>query len=55
MVTNVRREERPDLFETTVVNLCFVRLESEPGYPVKKGATPKDSIIVVIHVDDWRC
>ena len=39
-------------FETTMLNLNFERLESEPGCFVKKGATPKDSIIVVVHVDD---
>ena len=39
-------------FETTMLDLNFERLESEPGCFVKKGATPKDSIIVVVHVDD---
>ena len=38
-----------DHFETTMLNLNFERLESEPGCFVKKGATPKDSIIVVVH------
>ena len=33
-------------------NLNFVRMESEPCCFVKKGATPKDSIIVVVRVDD---
>ena len=41
-----------DHLETTMLNLNFERLESEPGCVVKKGATPKDSIIVVVHVDD---
>ena len=31
-----------DHFETTMLNLNFERLESEPGCFVKKGATPKD-------------
>ena len=35
-----------------MLNLNFERLESEPGCFVKKGATPEDSIIVVVHVDD---
>ena len=35
-----------------MLDLNFERLESEPGCFVKKGATPKDSIIVVVHVDD---
>ena len=35
-----------------MLNLGFVRLESEPGCFVKKVATPKDSIIVVVHVDE---
>ena len=35
-----------------MLNLNFERLESEPGCFVKKGSTPKDSIIVVVHVDD---
>ena len=41
-----------DHFETTMLDLNSERLESEPGCFVKKGATPKDSIIVVVHVDD---
>ena len=41
-----------DHFETTMLNLNFERLENEPGCFVKKGATPKDSVIVVVHVDD---
>ena len=32
-------------FETLMLNLNFERLEFEPGCFVKKGATPKDSII----------
>ena len=32
--------------------LDFERLESEPGCFVKKGVTHKDTIIVVVHVDD---
>ena len=32
--------------------LGFERLESEPGCFVKKGASHKDTIIVVVHVDD---
>ena len=35
-----------------MLTLKFVRLESEPGCFVKKGATAKDSIIVLVHVDD---
>ena len=35
-----------------MLNLNFEHLESEPGCFVKKEATPKDSIIVVVHVDD---
>ena len=35
-----------------MLNLGFERLESELGCIVKKGATPKDTIIVVAHVDD---
>ena len=41
-----------DHFETTLLDLNFERLESETGCFVKKGATPKDSIILVVHVDD---
>ena len=41
-----------DHFETTLLNLNFERLESEPGCFVKKGATLQDSIIVVVRVDD---
>ena len=40
-----------DHFETTILNLNFERLESEPGCFVKKGAMPKD-LIIVMHVDD---
>ena len=35
-----------------MMDLNFERLESEPGCFVKKGATPNDSITVVVHVDD---
>ena len=35
-----------------MLDLGFERLESEPGCFVKKGAAPKDTIIVVGHVDD---
>ena len=36
-----------------MLELGFERLESEPGCFVKKGVTPhKDTIIVVVHVDD---
>ena len=41
-----------DHFEKTMLELGFERLESEPGCFVKKGATHKDTIIVVVHVDD---
>ena len=41
-----------DHFETTMLSLGFERLEPEPGCFVKKGSTTKDSIIVVVHVDD---
>ena len=41
-----------DHFVKTMLELCFVRLESEPGCFVKKGVTHKDTIIVVVHVDD---
>ena len=41
-----------DHFEKTVLELGFERLESEPGCFVKKGDTHKDTIIVVVHVDD---
>ena len=41
-----------DHFETTMLDLGFERLESEPCCFVKQGATPKDTIIVVVHVDD---
>ena len=40
-----------DHFQTTMLDLGFERLESEPGCFVK-GVSPKDSIIVVVHVDD---
>ena len=35
-----------------MLELGFERLESEPGCFVKKGVTHKDTIIVVVHVDD---
>ena len=41
-----------DHFEKTMLELGFGRLESEPGCFVKKGVTHKDTIIVVVHVDD---
>ena len=41
-----------DHFEKTMLELGFERLESEPGCFVKKGVTHKDTIIVVVHVDD---
>ena len=41
-----------DHFEKTMLDLGFERLESEPGCFVKKGVTHKDTIIVVVHVDD---
>ena len=40
-----------DHFEKTMLELGFERLESEPGCFVKKGASHKDTIIVVVHVD----
>ena len=41
-----------DHFEKTMLELGFERLESESGCFVKKGVTHKDTIIVVVHVDD---
>ena len=41
-----------DHFEKTILELGFERLESEPGCFVKKGVPRKDTIIVVVHVDD---
>ena len=41
-----------DHFEKTMLELCFERLESDPGCFVKKGVSHKDTIIVVVHVDD---
>ena len=41
-----------DHLEKTMLDLGFERLESEPGCFVKKGASHKDTIIVVMHVDD---
>ena len=41
-----------DLFEKTMLELGFERLESEPGCFLKKGVTHKDTIIVIVHVDD---
>ena len=35
-----------------MLELGFERLESEPGCFVKKGVSHKDTIIVVVHVDD---
>ena len=35
-----------------MLELGFERLESEPSCFVKKGVTHKDTIIVVVHVDD---
>ena len=41
-----------DHFEKTMLELGFERLESEPGCFVKNGVSHKDTIIVVVHVDD---
>ena len=41
-----------DHFEKTMLELGFERLESEPSCFVKKGVSHKDTIIVVVHVDD---
>ena len=41
-----------DHFDKTMLELGFERLESEPGCFVKKGVSHKDTIIVVVHVDD---
>ena len=41
-----------DHFEKTMLELGFELLESERGCFVKKGVTHKDTIIVVVHVDD---
>ena len=46
MVTRAARRWQ-DHFETKMLGLG-----SEPGCFVKKGATWKDSLIVVVHVDD---
>ena len=35
-----------------MLELGSERLESEPGCFVKKGVAHKDTIIVVVHVDD---
>ena len=36
-----------------MLDMGFERLESEPGcFVIKKGVTHKDTIIVVVHVDD---
>ena len=51
MVTRAPRRWQ-DHFETTMLGLGSMRLESEPGCFVKKGATLKNSLIVVVHVDD---
>ena len=39
-------------FEKTMLELGFERLESEPSCFVKKGVSHKDTIIVIVHVDD---
>ena len=52
MVTSARQWCGKTTSRQRMLNLGFVRLESEPGCFVKKGATPKDAIIVVVHVDD---
>ena len=39
-------------FEKTMLDLGVERLESETGCFVKKGVSHKDTIIVVVHVDD---
>ena len=44
--------EWQDHFEKTMLELGFDRFESEPSYFVKKGVIHKDTIIVVVHVDD---
>ena len=36
-----------------MLDLGFERLESEPGCFVKKGVSHKDTIIAVVHVDDF--
>ena len=41
-----------DHVEKTMLELGFERLESKPGCFVKKGVRHKDTIIVVVHVDD---
>ena len=41
-----------DHFEKTLLELGFERLESKPGCFVKQGVSHKDTIIVVVHVDD---
>ena len=41
-----------DHFDKTMLEMGFERVESEPGCFVKKGASHKDTIIVVVHVDD---
>ena len=41
-----------DHCEKQKLELGFERLESEPGCFVKKGFSHKDTIIVVVHVDD---
>ena len=41
-----------DHFEKTMLGLGFEPSESEPGCFVKKGVSPKDTIIVVVHLDD---
>ena len=45
-------QEWQDHFEETMLELGFERLESEPGCFVKREVSHKDTIIVVVHVDD---
>ena len=51
-MTSVRHGGGQDHFEKTMLELGFESLESEPGCFVKKGVSDKDTIIVVVHVDD---
>ena len=51
VVWNIKRYLYGD-FDKAMLELGFKRLESEPGCFVKKGVTNKDTIIVVVHVDD---
>ena len=50
--TEFRPRVWQDHFEKTMLELGFERLESEPGCFVKKGVSHKDTITVVVHVDD---